>query len=124
MESVREPAFMEDTELDADAPAGKIFCANCLHCKLVPRPAGGGQYYLRVRCDAGLWRKKSGEEKLYKYFTVARRSISSCPRYEDMGDDDFIKDLRVTLPAADELYMASGSRAAPGGSAPVSGLDD
>jgi len=57
--------------LDAGpATGGKIYCANCIHCKLVPSPAGGGRYYLRVRCEAGKWRKKLGEEKIYKYFTV------------------------------------------------------
>ncbi len=86
----------------------KIHCANCIHCKLVPAPAGAGRYYLRVRCDAGMWRKKLGEEKLYKYCTVARRSIDSCDSYEDMGDGpEFLRDLRVSLPAADELYEAS-----------------
>jgi hypothetical protein len=34
----------------------------------------------------GRWRKKLGEEKIYKYFTVARRSISGCSAYEPMGD--------------------------------------
>jgi len=41
----------------------KIFCANCTHCKLVRVSAdNGSQYYLRVRCDAGQWRKKLGDE--------------------------------------------------------------
>ncbi|HOX92297.1 MAG TPA: hypothetical protein PLC54_05205 [Spirochaetales bacterium] len=87
-----------------DAKASRIFCANCVHCKLLPQPAGNGRYYLRVRCDAGKWRKKLGEEKLYKYYTVAHRSIDSCDAYEDMGDDEFIQDLRTSLPAVDELY--------------------
>jgi len=86
--------------------AGKIFCANCIHCKLVPAPAEAeGSYRLRVRCDAGKWRKKLGDEKIYKYFTVARRNIESCDSYEDMGDaDEFIRDLRKLLPTTDELY--------------------
>lgn len=89
----------------AEQAQGRIFCANCIHCKLVPSPAGQGRYYLRVRCDQGKWRKKSGEEKIYKYFTVAQRSISSCASYEDMGEGpEFLRDLRNTLPAADELY--------------------
>jgi hypothetical protein len=94
----------EDTERD-DA-ARKIFCANCIHCKLVPAPADAeGSYRLRVRCDAGKWRKKLGDEKIYKYFTVARRNIESCDSYEDMGDaDEFMKDLRKLLPTTDELY--------------------
>ncbi|HUW41441.1 MAG TPA: hypothetical protein VMV90_10540 [Rectinemataceae bacterium] len=86
--------------------AGPIYCANCIHCKLVPTPADvEGHYRLRVRCDAGKWRKKCGEEKIYKYFTVARRSIPSCESYEDMGDSaEFMKDLREVLPTADEIY--------------------
>lgn len=86
---------------------GKIYCANCKHCKLVPSPAGEGRYYLRVRCGQGKWRKKSGEEKIYKYFTVAQRSIASCDSYEDMGEGpDFLRDLRDSLPAIDEVYQA------------------
>ncbi|HPE88008.1 MAG TPA: hypothetical protein P5298_00620 [Spirochaetia bacterium] len=90
---------------------GRVYCANCIHCKLVPSPAGGGRYYLRVRCDAGMWRKKLGDEKLYKYCTVANRSIAGCSRYEDMGDGpEFLRDLRSSLPAADELYDAPPAR--------------
>jgi len=104
MEALREidaPYAASETE----DGTGKIFCANCIHCKLVPSPAGGGRYHLRVRCDAGRWRKKLGDEKLHKYFTVARRSLDSCDRYEDMGEGaEFIRDLRCTLPARDELY--------------------
>jgi hypothetical protein len=86
--------------------SGPIHCANCIHCKLVPSATGvEGRYRLRVRCDAGKWRKKLGEEKVYKYFTVARRSIEACDRYEDMGEaEEFIRDLRRFLPAADEEY--------------------
>jgi hypothetical protein len=89
----------------ADVP-GPVFCANCIHCKLVPAPAEAeGSFRLRVRCDAGKWRKKLGDEKIYKYFTVARRSIESCDSYEDMGEAmEFMKDLRKLLPTTDELY--------------------
>ncbi|MDC7222144.1 MAG: hypothetical protein PQJ60_00315 [Spirochaetales bacterium] len=84
---------------------GKIYCANCVHCKLVRTPTGSNQYQLRVRCAAGMWKKKLGEEKFYKYFTVARRSQDSCEAYEPMGDSkQFIKDLKKTLPIKDELY--------------------
>jgi hypothetical protein len=88
--------------------SGRVFCANCIHCKLVPAPADAeGSYRLRVRCDAGKWRKKLGEEKIYKYFTVARRSIESCDSYDDMGEaTEFIKDLRKILPTTDELYSS------------------
>jgi hypothetical protein len=85
---------------------GRVHCANCIHCKLVRLAAeNGGQYYLRVRCDAGKWRKKLGEEKLYKYFTVARRSLDECETYEPMGDTKtFLKELKKTLPIKDERY--------------------
>ncbi|MDA8411952.1 MAG: hypothetical protein M0001_16380 [Treponema sp.] len=83
----------------------RIFCANCIHCKLLPSPLGQGRYKLRVRCEAGKWRKPLGEEKVYKYFTVARRSIESCDAYEDMGEvEDFLRDLRGLLPTSDEEY--------------------
>lgn len=100
----------ETRSLDAEGGArgamGRIFCANCIHCKLVPAPAdSAGQYRLRVRCEAGKWRKKLGEEKVYKYFTVAQRSIAACDSYEDMGErEEFIKDLRRVLPTSDEVY--------------------
>ncbi|HAP44766.1 MAG: hypothetical protein A2087_02885 [Spirochaetes bacterium GWD1_61_31] len=85
---------------------GKIFCANCIHCKLVPAPAGQGRYYLRVRCAEGKWLKKSGEEKIYKYFTVAQRSIPHCQSYVDMGEGpEFLRDLRTSLPGVDEIYQ-------------------
>lgn len=93
-------------ESEGPVATERIFCANCIHCKLVPAPADAeGSYRLRVRCEAGKWRKKLGEEKIYKYFTVARRSIEECDSYEDMGDAmEFIKDLRKLLPSTDEIY--------------------
>ena len=98
-------AVRNETADEPIAP-GRVFCANCIHCKLVPAPADAeGSYRLRVRCDAGKWRKKLGEEKIYKYFTVARRSIDSCDSYEEMGEAaEFMKDLRKLLPTTDELY--------------------
>lgn len=101
-----------ETELDGymdgdEVIAGKIYCANCIHCKLVPAPGGStDQFYLRVRCAAGKWKKKLGGEKQYKYFTVTRRSIDCCDAYEDMGESlDFIRDLKKTLPIRDEIYQ-------------------
>lgn len=86
----------------------KIYCANCINCKLVRTPNGNaGQYYLRVRCAAGKWRKKLGEEKVYKYFTVARRSIDSCDEYVPMGDPkEYLKELKRNLPIKDEIYTS------------------
>ncbi len=93
----------------AELSSHKIYCANCVHCKLIRSKTGSGsQYTLRVRCDAGMWKKKLGEEKIYKYFTVARRSPESCPYYEPMGDPrEFIKELKKTLPIKDEVYTGS-----------------
>ena len=91
---------------EQDIIKAKIFCANCTHCKLVRVPVGNGsQYYLRVRCDAGKWRKKLGDEKVYKYFTVARRVIDRCESYEPMGEaKEFLKELKKNLPINDEIY--------------------
>ncbi|MBN2739154.1 MAG: hypothetical protein JXR70_19405 [Spirochaetales bacterium] len=93
----------------AEKPEGlqrKVFCANCMHCKLVRiATETQGKYQLRVKCDAGKWRKKLGEEKLHKYFTVARRSIDLCESYVSMGSErEFLKDLKKTLPIRDEEY--------------------
>lgn len=86
----------------------KLYCANCMHCILVRIPAGNGeQYQLRVRCSAGKWRKKLGDEKVYKYFTVARRSMEYCDSYVPMGEPkEFIRDLKRTLPIKDEVYSS------------------
>lgn len=85
---------------------GKIYCANCLHCKTVSTPSDDENgRVLRVRCAMGQWRKRQGDEKLYKYFTVARRSREACEFYEPMGDSaQFLKDLRDSLPLQDEIY--------------------
>lgn len=89
-----------------DSSTERIYCANCIHCKLVRQAAGNGsQYYLRVRCDAGKWKKKLGEEKIYKFFTVSRRRVDECDSYEPMGEpSDFMQDLKKTLPIKDEAY--------------------
>lgn len=87
----------------------KIYCANCLHCKTVTSPSGEG-FQLRVRCAKGQWKKRQGDEKYYKYFTVTRRRRSSCEFYEAMGDSDsFLKELRENLPLADEVYGKQSS---------------
>ncbi|MBN2509327.1 MAG: hypothetical protein JXB03_03585 [Spirochaetales bacterium] len=104
MNEVQERA-VEETDFSSSSHE-KIYCANCANCKIVRDMHGGGnKYYLRVRCMAGKWRKKLGEEKIYKYFTVARRSIDYCDAYVPMGDPkEFIKELKKTLPIKDELY--------------------
>lgn len=84
----------------------KVYCANCIHCKVIKIPMGNSsQYGLRVRCDAGKWRKKLGEEKVYKYFTVIRRTLDECDTYEPMGEVEFfLKELKKNLPIKDEIY--------------------
>ena len=96
-------SFSQYYENDAE----KIYCANCIHCKIVKeRDGNGSQYYLRVRWEEGKGKKKLGGEKLYKYFTVARRSIEKCESYIPMGElKEFLKDLKKNLPIKDELYQ-------------------
>jgi hypothetical protein len=96
----------QNDSFDEFFTADKVYCANCIHCKLIKTPRGeGSQYSLRVRCDAGKWRKKLGEEKVYKYFTVIRRTLDSCDAYEPMGEVGvFLKELRKNLPIKDEIY--------------------
>jgi hypothetical protein len=101
--------LMNEHDIDFDNDSdfeNKIYCANCKHCKLVRISAENGiKFLLRVRCDAGKWRKKLGEEKFYKYFTVARRYLDECDTYEPMGEPKtFLKDLKKTLPIKDEIY--------------------
>lgn len=84
-----------------------IYCANCRHCVLFRKSSGidGKQYLLRVKCVQEQWRKKLGEEKMHKYFTVVRRTVESCDEYKEMGDlKVFLKILRKSLPVRDEVY--------------------
>jgi len=92
--------------LDGIGRNGKIYCANCYHCKLsMEKLPTGDEYRLRVRCDAGQWKKKQGEEKLYKYSTVIRRSPEYCDDYVPMGSlKEFLRELKKSLPVKDEIY--------------------
>ena len=96
-----------DPAEEQDFHEGKIYCANCIHCKLIPaKSAGDGRYVLRIRCTAGKWKKKLGQEKLYKYCTITRRYLDYCDTYEEMGDTrTFIRELKKSLPEKDELYV-------------------
>jgi hypothetical protein len=100
---------------DEEFHSGKIYCANCIHCKLIPaKPEGHinsqeqdseDSYVLRIRCAAGKWKKKHGEDKLYKYCTITRRYQDSCDTYEAMGDTrEFIRELKKNLSGRDEVY--------------------
>ena len=84
----------------------KVYCANCAHCVVVRQQEGDAdRYILRVRCNKNRWSKRSGEEKFYKYFTVARRMQVNCEDYQDMGDVlPYIKNLKKELPIKDEIY--------------------
>ena len=83
----------------------KIYCANCANCRIFRMDIGNNQYQLRVKCLQGKWKKKSGSEKVYKYFTVARRVMDECDGYEPMGDPlEYIKKLKKQLPVKDEVY--------------------
>ncbi len=84
----------------------KIYCANCAHCMVVRMEDGEEKYRLRVRCEKGMWIKSSGEEKFYKFFTVARRIMDQCPHYEPLGEElPYIKNLKRELPLRDEVYQ-------------------
>ena len=84
----------------------KIYCANCSHCVVFKRPIEGAKtYVLRVRCSMGQWKKRSGEEKIYKYFSLLRRTLERCSCYDPMGEEvEFLRDLRKSLPVKDEIY--------------------
>jgi hypothetical protein len=85
----------------------KIYCANCQHCIVIKLPVSdkADSFLLRLKCSKGVWQKKLGTEKLYKYFTAARRAMEKCEFYVEMGDVlPYIKSLRKTLPAQDEFY--------------------
>jgi len=87
----------------------KIYCANCSNCIVIRMwETDSGRYSLRVKCSKKQWNKRSGEEKLYKYFTVARRTVAECGFFNESGDlYPFIKNLMKDLPVRDELYSAA-----------------
>jgi hypothetical protein len=101
------PDIAEFQDQDDEYHSGKIYCANCIHCKVIPAKSDNDdQYVLRIRCAAGKWRKKLGEEKLYKYCTITRRYLDVCDAYEAMGDaGEFIRELRKTVAGKDEIYF-------------------
>ena len=84
----------------------KIYCANCSHCVVIKQVIENiDSYVLRVKCSMGMWKKRSGEEKIYKYFTIIRRTQLECSFYDPMGDEkSFIKELKKSLPVKDEIY--------------------
>ncbi|HPK44715.1 MAG TPA: hypothetical protein PLV62_07025 [Spirochaetota bacterium] len=87
-------------------PKEKFFCANCVNCIVIRQyESDPERFVLRVRCTKKQWTKRSGEEKLYKYFTVSRRTVDNCQYYNEAGDlYPYIKNLRRDLPIKDEIY--------------------
>ena len=87
----------------------KVYCANCANCTVIRQyESDQEKYILRVRCEKKKWSKRSGEEKLYKYFTVARRMQPNCEDYLEMGDIlPYVKNLKKELPIKDEIYTVS-----------------
>ena len=90
---------------------GRVYCANCSHCVVFKQPIESTDaYVLRVRCSMGKWKKKSGDEKVYKYFSIIRRVLEHCDSYDPMGDEkSFLKELRKNLPIKDEIYSYSSA---------------
>jgi hypothetical protein len=111
VESQSENIFQHESVFqmndEQEFSSNKIYCANCINCKLIPEiQEGKTRYVLRIRCAAGKWKKKLGEEKIYKYCTINRRYQDACDSYDDMGDTRaFIRDLKKDLPNKDELYV-------------------
>ena len=101
--------MMHEESQQEEFQLGKIYCANCFHCKLLPPNAGNN--ILHIRCTAGKWKKKLGQEKVYRYCTIARRYCDACDTYEDMGETtDFIRESRKSIV---EQTAPSGKRLTP-----------
>lgn len=84
----------------------RVYCANCEFCVIVRQyETDQTKYMLRVRCTQNQWRKRSGEEKWYKMFTVGRRVQENCASYSPMGEEgQYMKSLKKGLPVKDEIY--------------------
>jgi len=89
----------------------KIFCANCAHCKVVRDSNHAAlDVVLRVRCAAGMWKKRVGVDKLYRLDTVEQRRVPECLHYDPMGEcQDFIRELRRSLPQTQELARSANT---------------
>ncbi|MDR1985356.1 MAG: hypothetical protein LBP88_00085 [Treponema sp.] len=76
-----------------------MLTSTALGSSVIPLSVDGeDQNVPRIRCAAGKWKKKLGQEKLYKYSTIIRRYLDYCDAYEAMGDArEFIRELRKTI---------------------------
>ena len=91
---------------------GKLYCAHCKHFEIVKRSLGAYEdgFCLSSVCNKNMERKKSGEPKMYKYYTAYRRTMEECPEFELFSDIKsycsyiYIKYLRRNFPIRDEKY--------------------
>ena len=99
----------------------KIYCANCLHCKLFHAPPKTGKtfqrglYYKRIKCTAGNWFTSKGVEKIRKFYTIARKTVDDCGQYISMSDngekvEEWIDFLDSQLPSKDIVYRREEER--------------
>ncbi|MDR2446024.1 MAG: hypothetical protein LBD58_01835 [Treponema sp.] len=86
---------MQEESQPEEFQTAKVYCANCFECKI---SAAAEDAVLRIRCMAGKWKKKLGQEKTYKYCAVGRRFQDACDSYIEMGESAaFIRELRKNL---------------------------
>lgn len=95
----------------------QIYCANCLHCKLLIAKVYTGETKLRTRCSRGNWGITKGfEDRHYRYDTILNRRMTECAEYHSMSDCDtgqegkrelisYIHDLKKSLPTTDEIFV-------------------
>ena len=100
-------------ELNKKKKKSVLFCANCLHCKLIHSlNRDKSTYTKKIRCKKSRWKYVSKEEKIYDYHTILNRNASNCPYYESASDNDFetkqfIRHLKKTLPPKRIIYKAA-----------------
>ncbi|MDR1218243.1 MAG: hypothetical protein LBK73_01385 [Treponema sp.] len=88
---------MREESQSEEFQTAKVYCANCFYCKILAGAADAAAV-LRIRCMAGKWKKKLGQEKIYRYCTIGRRFQDACDSYLDMGESTaFIRELRNNL---------------------------
>ena len=92
-----------------------IKCAECFNCKqyqsLVPGTAG--RYFLRVKCEAGRWRRNGKNVSIHLH-RVLSRSRHNCDDYETTSDRPgdrlgFLYQLKESLPDEAHMYEPDGS---------------
>ena len=93
--------------------ANKIFCANCINCKVFRHYSSDKTAYTqKVRCTAVQWKKPGGGEKTYFLHTLLNRQMEKCSEFEFAGDNladeqTFIQSLRRTLPGSKIIHTVT-----------------